>query len=108
MLLKRSLRCLAVTNTGQEMRLVLPPADHAGGRCMNLTGRGVLAATATLREATASSPFRDEIAAQLWACGCSKVWLSRGSIRRWALAPEPRRLPWAGLPRTCSATLTRA
>ena len=75
------------------MRLVPPPADHAGGRCMNrvtttgLRGVGFQVDTAPLREVTASSPFRDETAAQLWACGCSKVWLSRGSIRSWASAP---------------------
>jgi hypothetical protein len=56
-------------------------------------GVGVLADTELLREVIASSPIRDEIAPQLWACGCTKVWLSRGSINRWALAPEPRRLP---------------
>jgi len=65
-------------------------------RCMNPISRGggrVLAATGTLREVIASSPIRDEIAPQLWAHGCTKVWLSRSSIKRWALAPEPRRLP---------------
>ena len=77
-----------------EMRLVPPPAVRAGGRAVDPTGwrrRRVLADAATLREVIVSPPIRDEIAPQLWARCCPKVCLSRGSIKRWALAPEPRR-----------------